>query len=107
MVTVLSPSQRSKVKGLPFDLRRHRRQLAAGRPVTPVSEQVIGLHDLVNLARPLVDDRALAVAIEPSDRIFVGITVRAVYLDRVAGRTLGRDRRKPLGQSGLARVAAA
>src|SRR4030095_11634616 len=37
------------------------RQLAARRPIGAEAEQVIGLHDLVNLPRPLVDDRALAV----------------------------------------------
>ena len=39
-----------------------RRQLAARRTVGPIAEQVVGLHEFVDLARAFVDDRALAVA---------------------------------------------
>ena len=84
-----------------------RRQLAARRPIDAVAEQVVGLHDLVNLARAFVDHRALAVAVEAADRILVGIAVGAVNLHGVAGRALGRDGREPLREPGLARVAAA
>ena len=83
------------------------RQLAARRPVLPEAEHVVGLHQLVDLARALVDDRALAVAIEAADRVLVRVAVGAVDLHGVAGRALGRHRREPLGQAGLARVAPA
>src|SRR5438093_10480967 len=45
-----------------------RRQLAARGTIGAIAEQVVGLHDLVNLARAFVDDRAFAVAEEPPDR---------------------------------------
>src|SRR5581483_2433152 len=54
-----------------------------------------------------VDDRALAVAVEASGRVLVGVAVGAVDLHAVAGRALRRDRREPLGETGLARVALA
>src|SRR5262249_7266178 len=82
-----------------------RRQFATRGPVRSIAEQIVGLHDFVNLARAFVDDRALAVAEEAPDRILVGIAVRAVNLDGVASRTLGRDGREPLRQPGLAGVA--
>src|SRR3954466_554393 len=44
-----------------FSLSCVSRQLAAGRTVGPVAEQVIGLHQFVNLPCAFVDDRALAV----------------------------------------------
>ena len=98
---------RSRIDGDGFESSRGhvsspRRQLAARRPVRPVAEQVVGLHQLVNLARAFVDHRALAIAIEPPDRIFVRIAVGAVNLHRVAGRALRRDGREPLRQPGLA-----
>ena len=64
---------------------RARRELLAERPVGAEPEGVIGLHELVNLARAFVDDRALAVAIKAPDRVFVGIAIGAVDLHRVAG----------------------
>src|SRR5262249_44101028 len=83
-----------------------RRQFATRRLVLPVAEDVVGLHQLVDLARALVDDRALAVAVEAARGVFVGIAVRAVDLHAVAGGALGRDRREPLREPRLARVAA-
>src|SRR5258705_2108172 len=83
------------------------RKLAAGRPVRPVAKQVIGLHQLVNFTRAFVNHRALAVAIDPPDRILVRIAVGAMNLHRVRCRPLGRDGREPLGETGLAGVAAA
>src|SRR5262245_22564067 len=82
-------------------------QLTPRRLIVPVTEQVVGLHDLVNLARPLVDDRALAVPIEAAHRVLVRVAVGAVNLHGVARRALGGDRREPFGQSGLARIAPA
>src|SRR5262249_44104887 len=82
-----------------------RRQFATRGPVGSIAEQIVGLHHLVNLARALVDDRALAVAEEAPDRILVGVAVRAVNLDGVAGGALRRDGREPLRQAGLAGVA--
>src|SRR5215212_1576551 len=46
------------------------RQLAAGRLVAAVTEHVVGLHQLVDLAGAFIDDRAFAVAIEAAGRIF-------------------------------------
>ena len=74
---------------------------------SPAAEHVIGLHDLVDLARALVDHRALAVAIEAADRVLVGVAVGAVHLHGVAGGALRGDGREPLRQAGLARVAPA
>ncbi len=68
------------------------RQLAPRRPVVPVAEQVVGLHDLVDFARALVDHGTLAVAIEAAHRVFVRVAVGAVDLDRV-GRRRARTRR--------------
>src|SRR5476649_2666344 len=82
-----------------------RRELATGRTIGPVPEQIVGLHQLVNLARAFVDDRGLAVAIEAPDRILVGVAVLAVDLHGVAGGLLGRDGVEPLREPGLARVA--
>src|SRR5215213_2253890 len=76
------------------------RQVAARRSVLTKPERVIGLHQFVNFARALVDHRAFAISIETPDRVFVGIAIRAVDLDGVPGRTLGRDRREPLRQAG-------
>src|SRR5689334_18863251 len=83
------------------------RQFAACRAIRPRSEQIIRLHDLVNLARALVDHRALAVAIETADRILVRVAVRAMHLHRVTGGAFRGDGREPLGETSLARVAAA
>src|SRR5262245_59861545 len=81
------------------------RKLAARRPILTVAEQIVRLHDLVDLARAFVDDRALAVPEAASDRVLVGVTVGAVDLYRIPRRPLRRHRREPLGETGLARVA--
>src|SRR6185369_17848949 len=72
------------------------RKLTACGLVLPEPEHVIGLHDLVDLAGALVDDRALAVAIEAAGRVFVRVAVRAVHLHAVARRALRSDGGKPL-----------
>src|SRR3954469_9367637 len=82
-----------------------RGKFAAGRPIGAIAEEVVGLHDLVDLARAFVNDGAFAVAEEPAHWIFVRVAVRAVNLDRVARGALGGDRGEPLGEPGLARVA--
>src|SRR5688500_5445953 len=82
-------------------------QLTPRRLVGPIAEQVVGLHDLVNLASPLVDHRALAIAIEAAHRVLVRISVRTVNLHGVTGGALGRHRREPFRQTGFAGVAAA
>src|SRR4029079_130455 len=64
------------------------RQLDATGLVLPVAERVVRLHQLVDLARALVDHRGLAVPVEPAHRVLVGVPVAAVDLDRVAGRAL-------------------
>src|SRR5258705_4887255 len=56
------------------------RQLAAGWPVCPVAEQVIGLHQFVNLTRAFVDHRTLAIAIKTADAVLVRVAIRAVNL---------------------------
>src|SRR5215813_9018064 len=66
-------------------------QLAARRPIDPIAEQVIRLHHLVDFARALVDDGALAVAVETADRILVRVPVGAVDLHGVAGGALRCD----------------
>src|SRR5471032_3126751 len=80
-----------------------RRQLAPRRPIDAVAEQVVGLHQLVDFARALIDDRALAIAIEASDRILVRVAVRPVDLHGVAGGALRGDGGEPFRQTGLAR----
>src|SRR5258708_4486191 len=70
-------------------------QLAANGLVGSIPERVIGLHDLVNLARPFVDHGAFRVAVKPSDRIFVRIPVGTVDLHRVGRSAFGRHRREP------------
>jgi hypothetical protein len=84
-----------------------RRQFTSRWPITAIAEQIVGLHQLVDLAGALVDDRALRVAPEPADGIFVGVAVRAVDLNRITRRALGRHRRKPLREPRFARVALA
>src|SRR5579871_4399753 len=65
-----------------------RREFASRRAIVAVAEQVVGLHDRVNLTRALVDDRAFAVAVETADGILVRVAVGAVDLDGVARRPL-------------------
>src|SRR5262245_32497859 len=83
------------------------RQLDAPGLVVPVAQGVVGLHQLVDLAGPLVDDRRLGVAEEAAGGVLVGIAVAAVDLDAVGGGALALDGGEPLGQRGLAVVAAA
>src|SRR4026207_1014705 len=83
------------------------RQLTSCRAILAHTEHVIGLHDLVDLARALVDHCPLAVAIEAADRIFTRGAVGAVNLNRVPRRALGCDGREPLRQTRFAGVAAA
>src|SRR3954454_2700905 len=82
-----------------------RGQFAAGRTIGPVPEQVIGLHDFVNLAGTFVDNGAFAIPVKAADRVFIGVAVRAVNLHGVAGGALRRHRGEPLCQAGLAGVA--
>src|SRR5215213_5330588 len=50
-----------------------RRQFAPERFVLPEAQNVIRLHERVDFPRAFVDYRALAVAVDPSHRILVGI----------------------------------
>ena len=75
------------------------------RTIDTIAEQIVGLHDLVDLARAFVDHRALAISIEASDRVLVRVAVGAVNLHGVAGGALRGDGREPLGEAGLPRVA--
>ena len=72
-----------------------------------VAEQVIGLHQGVDLRGSLVDDRALAVAQVTLDRVLVAVAIRAVDLDRVERALHGVVRAEPLGKAGFARAALA
>src|SRR5438128_1778184 len=83
------------------------RQLDPARLVLPVAERVVGLHDLVDLAGALVDHGRLAVPVEAADGVLVRVAVAAVDLNGVGGGALALHRREPLGERGLARVAAA
>src|SRR4029453_9796464 len=80
-----------------------RRQFAARRSIGPQAQHVVRLHELVDFARALIDDRALAVAIEAAHRVLVGVAVGAVNLDGVTGGPFGGDGRDPLGQPRLTR----
>src|SRR5262245_18004493 len=82
------------------------RQLTARRLVVAVTEQIVRLHDLVDLASALVDHCTLAVPVKPAHRVLIGIAIGTVDLHGIAGRTLRSDRRKPLGEACLARIAA-
>src|SRR5262249_19179191 len=88
--------------------RSHRRapgrQLAARRAIRPVAQDVIGLHQLMNLTRAFVDDRALAVPEESAHGVLIGIPIGAMDLYRIACRTLRGDRGEPLCQPCLSRV---
>src|SRR4029079_13633605 len=70
-------------------------------------EQIVGLHDRVDLPRALVDDGALAVPVEPPYRILVRVAVGTVNLYGVSVGSLRRDRHEPLREAGLAGVAPA
>src|ERR1043165_4226664 len=78
-----------------------RRQLAPGRTIGPEPEDVVGLHHLVDLAGAFVDHRPLAVAIEPADRILVGVAVGAVDLHGIPGGALGCHRGEPFREPGF------
>src|SRR5262245_61588576 len=64
------------------------RKLAPGRPIGPVAEEIVCLHDLVDFARAFVNHRALAIPEEPADRILVGVAVCAVDLHGITGCAL-------------------
>src|SRR6185503_18008871 len=83
------------------------RQLAAGWPVRPVAEQVVGLHQFVNLTRPFVDHRTFAVAIETADGVLVRVPVCAVNLHGIRCGALRGDSRKPFRQPRFPGVAPA
>src|SRR5215208_6774088 len=88
-------------------LKSPRWQLAPRRLICAVAEQVIRLHDLVNLACAFVDNRALAITIEAAHRVLVRVAVRTVNLHGVTGGALRRHRREPFRQAGFSRVPAA
>src|SRR4029079_4070104 len=46
-------------------------QVHPPRAVLADAQRVVGLHELVDLARALVDDRGLAVAVEAAHRVLV------------------------------------
>jgi hypothetical protein len=66
-------------------------QIAPPRLICSQSQSIIGLEELMDLARPLIDHCTLAVAVEAADRVLVRVAVRAVNLDRVARGTLRGD----------------
>src|SRR5947209_4219711 len=66
-------------------LRHIRRQRTARRALGAVTQGIFALHDGVNLARALIDNRRLGVAQVAEYRIFVAVAVGAVYFDRVRG----------------------
>src|ERR671915_119277 len=71
-------------------------------PIPPVSEDVVGLHQGVDLAGSLVDHRALGVAQVALDRVLVAVAVGAMDLDgveRALHRVIGAE---PLGERRLA-----
>src|SRR3954451_19389411 len=70
----------------------------------PEPERVLGLHHLVDLRRPLVDDRGPRIAEVALDRVLRGVAVRAVHLDRQVGRLERALGRVPLGERRLARI---
>jgi REP element-mobilizing transposase RayT len=57
-----------------------RRGLAAPAVRLPVAERVLGLHQLVDLRRPLVDERGPGVADAPFARVPGGVAVGAVLV---------------------------
>src|SRR5256714_3200061 len=90
-----------RARGAPRDERRH---LAGVAVQAPVAERVLGLHQLVDLRRALVDDRRARVAEVALDAVLGRVAVRAEDLDRVVRSREGRLRRVPLRERGLARV---
>src|SRR3989442_5859324 len=96
--SALNPFRRSAFVG---------RQLDAAGLVLPEAQGVVGLHELVDLAGPFVDDGGLGVAVEAARRVLVGIAVAAVDLHAVGGRPLALHGGEPLGEGRLAGVAAA
>src|SRR4026208_197190 len=83
------------------------RQLAAGWPVRPVAKQIVGLHQFVNLTRAFVNHGTLAIAIETSHGVLVGIAIGAVNLHGVRRGPLRGDGREPLSQTSFLGVAPA
>src|SRR5918995_1783401 len=73
----------------------NRRKLATKRFVGTIAEHVVSLHQFVNFARALVDDGTFRVSIKAADGVLIGVSVGAVYLHRIRGRTFGCDGRKP------------
>src|SRR5581483_12040128 len=61
--------------------RAERRDLAAAAVQLAIAERVLGLHELVDLRRPLVDDRRARVPEVPLDPDFRRVAVRAEDLD--------------------------
>src|ERR687888_1594955 len=90
-------------RSAPRDERRH---LAGVAVQAPVPERVLGLHQLVDLRRALVDERGARVAEVALDSVLVRVAVRAEDLDRVVRGLESRLRRVPLRERGLARVPA-
>src|SRR4029453_6299940 len=81
------------------------RQLAAGWPVGPVAQDVIGLHQFVNLTRAFVDHRPLAVAIKTPHGVLVRVAIRAVNLHGIRRCALRRNSREPFREARFLRIA--
>src|SRR5436190_12489451 len=79
----------------PRDERRHLPGVAVQ---APESEGVLSLHHLVDLGRPLVDDRRARVAEVALDAVLRRVAVGAEHLDREVGSLEGRLRRVPFGE---------
>lgn len=62
-----------------------RGQLTAQRPVLALTECIARLHQRVNLARTLIDDRTFAVTQVTLHVILVAVAIRAVDLHRISG----------------------
>src|SRR3977135_15207 len=106
-VSSLNPQVSSDLKVDSSGLRPVGRELTTRRPVRAITEQVVCLHQFVDFAGALVDDRALAVPVEAPHRIFIRIAVRTVNLDGIAGRALRRHGGEPFGQPRFTRIALA
>src|SRR5437763_12188717 len=93
--TTLRNSRERSASSIGFSVRR---QFTTRRAIDAIPEHVVGLHQLVDLARTFVDHRAFAVAIEAAHRILVRVPIGAMNLHRVARRTFRGDGGEPLGQ---------